>query len=399
MSVLANICRRHLAKGLESTLAEGTGRIVIRSDGKEVITAGSGDDVGEIDVRDEHAFVAFARGSITSGESYMAGEWDSPDLAKLLTVICRNIERYGHRLGSNTYKRFLKVASMVSFLSRKSRDRARRNIASHYDLGNDMFGMFLDDERMYSCAMYPSDDASLTEAQRNKLEVLCRKGGVVEGSRVLDLGCGWGALSVWAARKHGARVVALTLSKEQHAYVTERVRKEGLGDRIEVVLSDYRDLDPGEGFDSVISVEMIEAVGPHNFGAYFSEVARMLKKGGRAVIQAITNPEHLYEEALFDIDFVKKYIFPGGACPSREVMDEKATDAGLKPGEVEDITEHYVRTLVEWRERFVANIDKIKEMGYSNSFCRMMIFYFASCEAGFATRIIEDIQAEYLKPA
>ena len=397
--MLISWCRKALAQQLESSLTEGAGRIVISENGKVLISAGSGEEIGEIDIRDSRAYVAFIRGNTASGESYMAGEWESPDLPQLLRVVGRNLRTYNSTVDVGWRKSMTRMAAQLSFFGRESRRKAKENIARHYDLGNDMFSLFLDDERVYSCAIYPTEDASLDEAQRNKLDRLCVKCGVSEGDRMLDLGCGWGGLSVWAARNYGADVVAVTLSESQFQFMTDRVKKEGLVGKVKPVLSDYRDLDPGGGFDRVISVEMIEAVGPHNFGKYFSRVREMLREGGRAVIQAITVPEERFEEALYDIDFIKEYIFPGGACPSLSAMAEHANNSGMVTGAIDDITEHYVKTLEEWRGRFVANMEKIVSLGYDRGFCRMMSYYFAYCEAGFATRCIEDVQVEYNLPS
>ena len=393
--MLVSLCKKTLVRQLDKVLGNGTGRIIVREKGKEVISVGSGDEIGEVDIHDPKAYVAFVRGNTASGESYMSGDWDSPDLTKLLTVLARNLMVYNRTLDIGLRKTITRIAAKLSFWGRESRNIARRNIQRHYDLGNEMFSLFLDKEKAYSCAVYPSEDASLDEAQLHKFERLCDKSGLNDKTRLLDLGCGWGGLSMHAAREHGANVVAVTLSKSQHDYVKEKVSREGLDDKITTVLSDYRDLDPKGGFDRIISVEMIEAVGPHNFGNYFKRVRELLKEGGRAVIQAITVPEERYEEALYDIDFVKEYIFPGGACPSQSSMTEHAKAAGLVFENIEDITEHYVKTLAEWRRRFLENMEKIISLGYDRSFCRMMSYYFAYCEAGFATRCIEDVQAEY----
>ena len=393
--MLVSICQKAIQRRLETTLTPDTGQIVIRQGGKEIVNIGSGAEVGEIDIKDPRAFIAFVQGNTASGESYMAGDWDSPDLAMLFRIVGRNLMSYNQTIDTGIRKQLTRFVAWLSYLTRRSRLRAQKHISRHYDLGNDMFGKFLDAERMYSCAVYPSAQASLDEAQRNKLALLCRKSGVQEGNRLLDLGCGWGGLAIWAARHHGAQVVALTLSQRQHDYIQERIRQEGLQDQITVVLQDYRDFDPGPGFDQIISVEMIEAVGPHNFGVYFTRVHDMLKSGGKAVIQAITVPAHRFEDALYDIDFIKEYIFPGGACPSREHMNSLATQVGLEPGLVEDITEHYIATLAQWRTNFLGNMQDITKLGYDHSFCRMMSYYFAYCEAGFATRMIENIQAEY----
>jgi cyclopropane-fatty-acyl-phospholipid synthase len=191
----------------------------------------------------------------------------------------------------------------------------------------------------------------------------------------------------------------VTLSAEQHDFVKKRVAEENLEGQVQVHLIDYRDFEPGPGFDCLVSVEMIEAVGPHNFGQYFKRVRDMLKPGGRAVIQAITVPPKRFRDALYDVDFVKKYIFPGGACPSQELMEDLARKAGLVPGKVEEITSHYVTTLEQWRNNFVERLNEIKQLGYDNKFCRMMVYYFAYCEAGFSEGELEDIQAEYELPA
>ncbi len=376
-------------------MREGNGELIVCEKGTEQFRVGKGSEVAVIDVSDPRAYVAFARGNIASGEAYMNKLWESPDLACLFRVIGRNLKHYNQNIEAGLRKKVSRFTEFISWLVRKSRTHAKSNITHHYNLGNDMFAKFLDRELLYSCAVYPTADADLDAAQHAKLELLCKKAQIFQGARVLDLGCGWGGLSVWAARHYDAEVVALTLSDEQYAFVKQRIVREKLEDKITPVLMDYRDYKPDTKFDRIISVEMIEAVGPHNFANYYQSLRSLLKQDGRVVLQAITVPPHRFDDALYDVDFVKEYIFPGGACPSRELMSELGSKVGLNTLHVEDITKHYETTLRHWRENFSAAWDEIIKMGYSENFCRMMCFYFSYCEAGFAIREIEDLQVTY----
>ena len=393
--MLESLYKRQIEKQLNRVMQPGMGELVLCEKGKEQFRAGSGEEIAVIDLLDTRTYAALVQGNTATGEAYMRKMWESPDLACLFRVVGRNLHYYNIYMESGVRKTMSRLGEFMTWVLRKSRRRTKSNVSHHYDLGNEMFAKFLDTELQYSCAVFKDGEASLDEAQRHKLELLSSKAQLKPNTRLLDLGCGWGGLSVWAARHHDVEVVALTLSKKQYEFVTERVAREGLTGKITPVLADYRDYKPAEKFNQIISVEMIEAVGPHNFVNYYQNLRDLLKPGGIAVVQAITVEENRYDDARYDIDFVKEYIFPGGACPSQSLLSKLGAGVGFQELDCEDITEHYVPTLAHWRKNFLAAWDEIIKLGYDESFARMMVYYFAYCEAGFATRRTEDVQAVY----
>jgi cyclopropane-fatty-acyl-phospholipid synthase len=265
---------------------------------------------------------------------------------------------------------------------------SRKNIHDHYDLGNDFFRLFLDEETMlYSAAFHRDVNEPLAEAQRNKLHKLIERAEIKPGDHVLEIGCGWGGFAIEAVRKTGCRVTAITISQAQYDLATQRVKAAGLEGRIEVKICDYRKIE-GQ-FDRVVSIEMIEAVGHEFLPDYFSAIDRALKPGGKAVLQAITIPHERYENYRRDVDWIRKHIFPGGHLPSVEVLHEAAgSKAALRIESLEDIGPHYALTLREWRRRFLAQLDRVKAMGFDDEFIRKWDFYFALCESSFASRVL-----------
>jgi cyclopropane-fatty-acyl-phospholipid synthase len=274
---------------------------------------------------------------------------------------------------------------------------SRQNILAHYDLGNDFYALFLDATMTYSCGIFENEQSSLEDASVAKYDRLCQKLQLKPGDRVMEIGTGWGGFAVHAAQNYGAHVTTTTISDEQHRYAAKRFRKAGLEDQISLLKKDYRDL-RGE-FDRLVSIEMIEAVGHHFYATFFQTCSRLLKDDGLMALQAITIGDQIFDRHKRSVDFIKRYIFPGSCIPSVTAINKaivRATD--LRLIHLEDITPHYVRTLREWRRRFFANVDKIREMGYPDTFIRMWEYYLCYCEGGFAERYIGDVQMLFAKP-
>ncbi len=344
-----------------------------------------------ISVLDPQMYRAMAlNGSVGAAEAYMDGWWECSDLTTLIRIFARNrdlldrMESGWARLGG---------ALMRAWHARRrnSRDGSRRNIAEHYDLGNDLFSLFLDDTMMYSSAIFRSADESLEIASARKLDRICRKLALSPSDHLVEIGTGWGGMAIHAARHFGCRVTTTTISKEQHALATERVARAGLGERISVVLEDYRDL--GGTYDKLVSIEMIEAIGHQFLATYFGKCSSLLKPDGLALIQAITIEDHRYQRALRNVDFIQRFVFPGSFIPSIAAMTgAMASSTDLKLFHLEDIGPSYAATLRHWRQRFDAQLDRVRALGYPERFIRMWHFYLAYCEGGFIERTIGDVQ-------
>jgi cyclopropane-fatty-acyl-phospholipid synthase len=277
-------------------------------------------------------------------------------------------------------------------LQRNSLSGSRRNIAAHYDIGNELFETFLDRRHwMYSSAVFPHADASLEEASTHKLDLMLERLDVRPEHHLLEIGTGWGGLAIHAARTRGCRVTTTTISDEQHAHTARRLAEEGLEDRVTLLKRDYREL---EGrFDRVISVEMIEAVGHQYLDTYLATLDRLLADDGLAMLQAITIRDQRYEAAKREMDFIKRYIFPGGFLPSHRVLlDGLARRTSLNLIGLDEIGLHYARTLREWRQRFEANLETVRRLGYDERFIRMWRYYLCYCEGGFLERTIGTSQ-------
>lgn len=331
-------------------------------------------------------------GDLGAAESYVDGDWTTDDLPGLVRLFVRNAglfdrETVLNRL-ANTANRLLHARN------RNSRAGSRRNIRAHYDLGNDLYGAFLDPSLHYSCAFFETGTESLEEAQVKKLRRIAEKARIRPGDHVLEIGCGWGSFALLAARELGARVTGITLSTGQAALARERVAREGLSDRVEIRLADYRDL-PGEGrtYDRVVSIEMLEAVGEGFLDGYFEVVDRLLAPEGIAVIQSITVPDDRYARYRRRPDFIQKHVFPGSHCPSvGAIVAAVAGRSRLLVHHLEDIGAHYAETLRRWRQAFLGSLPRVAELGYDERFVRLWDFYLAYCEGGFATRHLGDVQ-------
>ncbi|KAA9134197.1 class I SAM-dependent methyltransferase [Marinihelvus fidelis] len=338
--------------------------------------------------------IAFG-GSIGAGEAYMAGGWDCDDLVGLVRLLLRNrhvlegMESGGARLTAPLQRLFHRI-------NRNSRQGARRNIAAHYDVGNDFFALWLDDTMMYSSAVFSRPDMTLGEAQIERLKLVCERLQLQPDDHLLEIGTGWGGLAIYAASEYGCRVTTTTISAEQHALATLRVAEAGLQDRITILQSDYRDL-AGQ-YDKLVSIEMIEAIGWRQYDTYFRQCRDLLRPGGKALIQAITIAEARYEQAKHSVDFIQRYIFPGGALPSVSAMvSSVARQRHLDVVGLHDIGLHYAETLRHWRERFEAKLDAVRGLGYSETFIRMWRYYLCYCEGAFRERAISDVHLVFDK--
>ena len=337
-----------------------------------------------------------ANGSVGAGEAYIEGMWHCDDLVALIRIMVRNrdlldgMESGLARLGGLAMKAW-------HALNRNTRSGSRRNIAAHYDLGNNLFGLFLSKDLMYSSAIYADESESLETASTRKLDRICQKLDLSPADHVLEIGTGWGGFAIHAARHYGCRVTPTTISREQFDLATQRVAEAGLGDRIEILLNDYRDL-TGR-YDKLVSIEMIEAIGAEFMPTYFGAVSRLLKDDGMALIQAIAIEDHRYEQALKSVDYIKRYIFPGSFIPSVSAMLGAAGQSSdLRLFHLEDIGPSYALTLKAWRERFMGRRSEVMQAGYDERFIRMWEFYLAYCEGGFRERSIGDVQMLLTRP-
>ena len=376
------------------------GRLHIRDElGTTVLGQTAGQPAIDVRVRvvDLSAWLDIAsRGTIGAGEAYMAGKLHSNDLlaAMRLLVINREVmdglETGMARLGATLLR-------LAHWQHRNTRSGSRRNIHAHYDLGDELFSLFLDSSMMYSAAVFPHAGATLEEASRHKLDLICRKLELRPDDHLLEIGTGWGGLAIHAARHHGCRVTTTTISANQFDFARRRVQEAGLADRITVLGQDYRDLQ-GQ-FDKLVSVEMIEAVGHRFMDQYFRICSERLRPAGRMLLQSITIADSHHEQAMHAVDFIQKYIFPGGALPSiSSISSAVSRMTDLQISHLHDIGLDYARTLRIWRERFLDRLPEVRRLGYPDEFIRMWEWYLLYCEAGFMERAISTVQLVFDKP-
>ncbi len=342
-----------------------------------------------------YRLVAFD-GTIGAGEAFMAGHFQCSDLTAAVQLLLRNrnvldgMDDRSLRISAPLHKVF-------HWLHRNTRGGSRRNIGTHYDLGNDFFALFLDETMMYSSAVYPRPDAVLEEAAVTKLDHICRKLNLTPQDHVLEIGTGWGGFAIHAARNYGCRVTTTTISRQQYEYARKKIDAAGLAGRITLLLSDYRDL--AGSYDKLVSIEMIESIGHQYLDTFFEKCSALLKPSGMLLLQAITIADQRYEAAKRSVDFIQRYIFPGGFLPSVSVMVQAtARSTDMRLFHLEDIGYHYATTLHHWRERFTQNLSKVRGLGYSETFIRMWEFYFCYCEGGFLERAIGNAQLLLVKP-
>lgn len=335
-------------------------------------------------------------GSIGAGEGYIQGDWSSPDLTKVIQVLGRNL-----RVLDKLEKRFAWLSGLrhlrVHKGNRNSEQGSRKNILAHYDLGNDMYRTFLDPEMQYSSAVYPSADADLNTAQLHKLDLICQRLALKPGETLLEIGTGWGGLAIYAAQHYGVHVTTTTISDAQYEYACARVAELGLQDKITLLKQDYRKLE-GQ-YDKLVSIEMIEAVGHEYLSTFFTTCSERLKPNGKMLIQAITIADQRYDSYRSGVDFIQRYIFPGGCLPSISVMSEHiANKTDMVMMQLHDIGLDYARTLRDWLQRFEHSLADIRKMGYGDDFIRLWKFYLCYCEGGFLERSISTVHLVAAKP-
>ncbi len=349
----------------------------------------------EIRVHDTAAAVRLLlRGETGAGEAYMDGLWSSPDLLALIELAALN--RSALALGRGWWRRLFQVPRTLAHRARRNtRIQARRNIAAHYDLGNDFYRLFLDETMTYSSAVFDAPDQSLADAQRNKYRRIAEGAGLTAGQHVLEIGSGWGGFALYAAGQLGCRVTSITISQEQHDLARERVRAAGLEHLVDIQMRDYREV--SGTYDAVVSIEMLEAVGAEYFETFFQACDRALRPGGRLSLQVITFPDVLYEAQRRGANWIQTYIFPGGLCPSLATVEASLHRTHLLIRQVSDIAPSYVRTLRAWRTRFMDQLDAVRGQGFDERFIRMWEYYLALSEASFATGLCQDLQIVFEK--
>ena len=378
-------------KAVYARLADlSCGRLRLR-EGTNTIVFGAGDGECTITVVDPAFFVDVALGgSIGAGESYMQGRWRADDLTAVMRLMLRN----GEALAGMEHG-FARLAAplrrLAHALRRNTRVGSRRNISAHYDLGNDFFELMLDESMMYSCALFERPGLSLAEAQAAKLDRLCRMLTLGPSDHVLEVGTGWGGFAIHAASRYGCRVTTTTISPSQFELARKRIGEAGLADRVTLLLEDYRDLHGC--FDKIVSIEMIEAIGHRQYAEFFDRMAGLMPRGGRMALQSITIADRHYERTRDEVDFIKRYVFPGACIPSVSALAQSMASASdLRIVSLDDIGPHYATTLAAWRGNFSANLRVLRAIGYPDSFLRLWEFYLCYCEAGFAERQLGNVQ-------
>jgi cyclopropane-fatty-acyl-phospholipid synthase len=345
-----------------------------------------------------YADAAFG-GSVGAGEAYIRGLWRCDDLVALVRIFVINREVLN---GMDSRWSFISqpFLKLFHFWNRNSKAGSARNIAAHYDIGNELYELMLDDTMAYSCGVFATQQTTLREASIAKFDAACRKLDLQPGEHLLEIGTGWGGLAIHAAQHYGCRVTTTTISKQQYELASAKVAAAGLSDRITLLLDDYRDLGrDGQQFDKLVSVEMIEAVGAQYLDTYLQKCASLLKPDGAMLLQAITIQDQMYAQALKSVDFIQRFIFPGSFIPSVSAISaslSKVTD--LKIFNLEDIGPHYATTLRHWRERFLAQLPAVRQLGYSESFIRLWEYYLCYCEGGFTERQLGTVQMLLTKP-
>ena len=340
-------------------------------------------------------------GSIGAAEAFMTQDWSSDNLTDVVRVMSLNMDVLESMEGGLT-RLMMPLMRFTHWLNRNTAKGAQRNIAAHYDLGNDFFELFLDPTMMYSSGIFPAENSSMREASENKMRIICERLDLKSTDHVVEIGTGWGSMAMFMASKYGCRVTTTTISKEQYHYAQERIKERGLESQITLLLEDYRTLPTmyaSNKFDKLVSVEMIEAVGHQYYDEYFATIDQLLKPEGLALIQAITIEDHRFKQATRRVDFIQKYIFPGSCIPSiSAINDSVKNSARLRLIEQQDYAEHYARTLNKWHQKLLKNWSTINKLGYDETFLRMWRFYLSYCEGGFAERAIGVSHLLFAKP-
>ena len=335
-------------------------------------------------------------GAVGAAEAYMDGDWSTDNLTDLICLFLQNRPVLEEMQGKMSWVSRLGL-KLFHYARRDSLAGSRRNIADHYDLGNDFFQLFLDPTMMYSSGVFSTPSDSMEQASINKMSMICEKLALTSGDHLLEIGAGWGSLAMHAAEHYGCHVTTTTISSEQYEHAKSQVEAADLSDMVTVLKSDYREL--AGTYDKLVSIEMIEAVGLENVPQYFQKCASLLSPGGVMLLQSITIADQRYQASSRSVDFIQRYIFPGGALPSVTMLIEEATrSTDMRSYGLEDITEHYAETLHRWRESFKSAVPQVRELGFDDYFIRMWDYYLAYCEGGFLERAINCIHLQFHKP-
>ena len=389
---VANFPSRSLA--FEALRRLRHGRLDVVEGGRRFAFGPAGAELrAEVRVLDPAFWRSLARGTVGVAERWMDSAWDCDDLVALGRMFVRELPAY-----DRIRRLLVPVQRAARLIPRNTPTGARRNVAAHYDLGNELFGLFLDETMTYSCAVFESPTATLREAQEAKLDLACRKLELRPTDHLVEIGSGWGSLAIHAASRYGCRVTTTTISRAQYELAARRVQDAGLADRVTVLQEDYRHL-TGR-YDKLVSIEMIEAVGWQYFDLFFRRCSELLRPEGLMLLQAIVIDDRAYEAEKASKSFANTQIFPGGCLPSPGVIRRcTANSTDMRALAVEDITAHYPETLRRWRERFLTRAEHAEALGYDRRFRRMWQLYLAWCEAGFMERRLGDLQLLLAKPA
>lgn len=342
----------------------------------------------------DYAFAAkMAKGDVGVAESYMAGDWESPNLSKFLEVFCANQPVLARLLEGRPILRFIQM--VYHWMNKNTKSGARKNIHAHYDLGNAFYKEWLDPTMTYSSGLDFDRDRDLKASQVRKNAALTEALGIKPGDRVLEIGCGWGGFAEFAAGEVGAHVTGLTISEAQYTFAQERIAKAGLADKVDLKLQDYRD-ERGT-YDHIVSIEMFEAVGEAYWPTYFNQLQQCLKPGGKAGVQVITIREDIFPRYRRELDFIRRYIFPGGMLPTPTILEQLAEKHGLSVAGAREFGYDYAQTLATWRDRFHAALGRIAPLGFDDRFKRLWTYYLSYCEAGFRAGSIDVRQMVFAK--
>lgn len=378
----------------------GEGQLVISENGRHRVYGKPSDELpltAHLRINDPRFYseVAFG-GVIGAGESYIQGFWDCDDLTTLVRILLRN-RQVLNSMNAGFGRLTIPVQKFLHWLNRNTHTGSRRNIAAHYDIGNEFYALWLDRHMMYSSAVFESPDMTLDEAAVAKLDRVCRKLRLAPSDHVLEIGTGWGGFAVHAARNYGCRVTTTTISGAQYRHARRAIAAAGVDSQVTLLQSDYRELTGT--YDKLVSIEMIEAVGWQYQDRFFRKCCELLAPGGEMLLQAITIADQYYEAYRTSVDFIRRYIFPGGCLCSVTAMTRSLTaETDLRVVHLEDIGPHYARTIRCWHDRFEARLDEVRAQGYSESFIRLWRYYLCYCEGAFLEHAIGDVQMHLIRP-
>jgi len=394
---LDRLARRAVFSRLERL---AVGQIIVNEQGTETVFGHVAEDFPDpvnIHVRHPRFYsdIAFG-GAIGAGEAYIQNHWSCSNLSQVLQIFLRNREVL-EKIDSGLAVLSRPAQKFLHFLNKNTRTGSRKNISAHYDLGNDFYQLWLDPSMMYSSAYFETDSTPLYDASVAKLDRICKKLDLSPADSVVEIGTGWGGFALHAAANYGCHVTTTTISKQQHDYAESAIREAGLEDKITLLFNDYRDLEGS--YDKLVSIEMIEAVGHEFHETFFRKCCALLKPEGQMLLQAITIADQRYEQYKNSVDFIKRYIFPGGCLTSVTDMTRTMTKhTDMRVFHLEDIGTHYAKTLRHWNERFFARIQEVREQGYSEEFIRLWEFYLCYCESAFIERATGVVQLHVMRP-